>query len=122
MDKVLLIVDDNQADRMAIRRILSKELPDLKIILAESGEEGVEQAGQHNPNIAVLDTNLLGIDGFQTCEKIKSLDYADTKIIIMTGHIDAVDAAKAREMGADDYCVKTADYADIVESVKNLLV
>jgi hypothetical protein len=40
----------------------------------------------------------------------------------MTGLIDAVDAGRSREMVADDYCVKTADYADIIESVKNLLI
>ena len=43
------------------------------------------------------------------------------QIIIMTGSIDAVDAVKARSVGADDYCAKTSDCAPLIEAVKKLL-
>jgi putative two-component system response regulator len=84
--------------------------------------DAIAQAKESKPDIVILDTNLGGMDGFEACQKIKELDGSTAKIIVMTGLIDAVDAGRAREMGADDYCVKTADYADIIESVKNLLI
>lgn len=40
------------------------------------------------------------------------------KIIIMTGKVDAVDAGRAREAGADDYVVKTAMYDSLLEAIK----
>ena len=40
------------------------------------------------------------------------------KIVVMTGSIDAVDAVKARRLGADDYCVKTNDAVTFIEVIK----
>ena len=62
------------------------------------------------------------MDGFEVCRQIKeSLAPNAPKIIVMTGTIDAVDAVKARKMGADDYCVKTADGIPLMKAVENLL-
>ena len=52
--------------------------------------------------------------------KMREIDQ-EVKIIICTGVIDAVDAGRARASGADDYCVKTADYDALVATIKNLL-
>ncbi len=70
--------------------------------------------------MVVLDTILAGITGFEICRKIREIDR-DIKVIICTGMIDAVDAGKARVSGADDYCVKTADYDALVATIRNLL-
>ena len=60
------------------------------------------------------------MNGFETCRKIKEIDR-NFKIIICTGVVDAVDAAKARAFGADDYCVKTADYMGLINAIKKLI-
>jgi len=121
MGTKILVIDDNNQDRMIIKRFLNKAGYE-QIFMAESGEEGLKKAISEKPDLVIADTMLPGMDGFEVCRRIKgSLAAAAPKIIVMTGTIDAVDAVKARKMGADDYCVKTADGVSLVKAVKSLL-
>lgn len=115
----ILVIDDNEQDLKISRRYLMQAgFSDL--CFAESGEAGVEAALREEADIVVADTNLTGIDGFQTCQLIKARAKHPVKVIVVTGHVDAVDAEKARQNGADDYCVKTADFSYVLEAIKNL--
>ncbi len=116
----LLVVDDNEQDLKIMTRFLKKAGFE-DIVTAETGEEGVEKAGIENPDLVITDTMLPGIDGFEVCRQIREQGPEGLKIIVMTGAIDAVDAIKARKSGADDYCVKTSDSANLVEAVKRLI-
>jgi len=119
--KKILIVDDNEQDRMIMKRVLNKA-GFKDILMAERGEEGVEKANQEKPDLVILDTVLPGIDGVETCKRIrKTRKPAAVKIIIITGAIDAVDAGKARAAGADDYVVKTSDFFYLVKAIKGLI-
>ena len=120
MSKKLLIIDDNEQDIKIMQRYF-KELELEEIFTALKGEEGLDLFKEHKPNIAVIDTNLPGINGFETCQKIKELGDSSTKVIVMTGLVDAIDAGRAKESGADDYCVKTSDCQLLVDAVKKLL-
>jgi CheY-like chemotaxis protein len=118
----LLIIDDDATDQKLIQESIKKVGLEAEIIVAFSGEEGLKKVNDLRPNvIIVLDTVLPGMSGFETCRKIKEIDN-DFKIIICTGIVDAVDAAKARAFGADDYCVKTADYMGLINAIKKLIV
>ncbi len=119
-DKKILIIDDNEDDRLIIKKILNRAGWN-NLVFANNGEEGVEKAKKELPDLAITDTMLPGINGFQVCEQIKKKEALNVKVIVMTGVIDAVDAVKAREMGADDWCVKTASGAPLIEVVKNLI-
>jgi len=119
MSKKLLIIDDNQDDLDIMKKHFNQAGYD-EIFLAETGEEGVDSARENKPNAVILDTNLPGIDGFETCKRIKAIKELETKIIVTTGQIDAFDAGKAREAGADDYVVKDASFGDLVEAVQQL--
>ena len=121
MGKKILIVDDNEQDRKIIQRFLDRS-GYKDIFTAPTGEEGVKTAKAKKPDLVILDTVLPGIDGFEVCRRIReALGKTTPKIIIMTGSIDAVDAVKARTMGADDYCVKTSDYKPLLDAVKRLV-
>lgn len=121
MGKKILIIDDSPQDRKIIERFLRKGGYD-DIILAETGEDGVEKAKSEKPDLVVSDTILPGIDGFEVCRQIREFSGPDTpKVVIITGAIDAVNAVKAKKMGADDYCAKTSDAAPILQAVKKLL-
>jgi len=120
MRKKILIIDDDEVDRMSIARLLGDEM--FEFSEAINGEDGIKKAEEVMPDIVIVDTNLgLGIDGFETCQKIKQIDGIETKIIVTTGNIDAVDAIKARKMGADDYCVKVTENKELLEVVNQLL-
>lgn len=119
MKKKLLIIDDNEGDRVLIREAFIDKGAEFEIIMAETGEEGVELAQANNPEIIITDTNLPGIDGFEACKRIKEMEGINTKVVVMTGVIDSVDALKAKQMGADEYCVKTSDCEELINIVES---
>lgn len=121
MSKKILIIDDNTAHNEVMVSLFSEVGYD-DITVAQSGEEGLEKLENTNPDLIILDTLLPDTTGFDIC-KIITEKYGEEKpkIIIMTGFIDAVDVIKARQMGADDYVVKTADFYYLLEVVKKLL-
>lgn len=116
MSVKLLIIEDNPQDQKIISRYLSKAGFDDVTIVA-NGEKGVEKAEALSPDIILLDTMLPGMDGFETCYQLKKVKNLSSKVIMMTGSMDAVDAEKARKMGANDYCVKTSDCATLLEAL-----
>jgi len=121
MKKKILVIEDNEQDRIIIKRFLNKAGYE-EISMAETGEEGLKKADSEKPDLVISDTLLPGIDGFEVCKRIREAQGATTpKIIIMTGTIDAVDAVKARKSGADDYCAKTSDFSALLEAVKKLV-
>ncbi len=121
MTKKILIIDDNEQDRKIMKRFLN-EAGYQEIVFAEEGETGVEKANIEKPDLIIIDTVLPGIDGFEVCLRIRATEGIETsKIIIITGTIDAVDALRARRVGANDYCVKTNDSSYLIEAVRKLI-
>lgn len=109
MSKKILLVEDNEGDQMLIKEAMEENGLVCDLVITSSGEDGVAKAALVKPDIVITDTNLPGMDGFETCQKIKELYGDSVKIIVMTGVVDVVNAGKARDMGADEYCVKTSD-------------
>lgn len=121
MTKKILIIDENEGDKLLIQELLRAINIECEFILVSSGEDGIEKARQEKPQVVLIDTGLKETSGFETCRRIKELPDNDAKLIIMTGIVDAVDAGKARRSGADDFCVKTSDCESIIQAVKNFL-
>jgi len=121
MGKKILIIDDTDTDSKITKRFLNKAGYD-NIVIAETGEKGVAMADSEKPDLVITDTMMPGIDGFETCRQIREkYDKEEMKIIVTTGAIDAVDAVKARKAGADDYCVKASDPAQLMAAVNSLI-
>jgi DNA-binding response OmpR family regulator len=122
MGHKLLIIDDNEGDIKLIQEMLmdSGIVFDATLV-AQTAEEGLKNVMKFRPTIALIDTQLPGINGFETCKRIKEMLHTDVKVIIVTGVIDAIDAVKAREMGADEYCVKTSEYASLKRCIQSFM-
>jgi len=114
----VLIIEDNEQDQKILTRYLSKSGV-KEITVAENGEDGVVKAAGASFDLILVDTMLPGMDGFATCRSIKE-QGGRAQVIMMTGRVDAVDADKARQMGADDYCVKTSDCAELLSALERL--
>ncbi len=120
MDKKIIIIEDNEQDQKILKRQLSRA-GYAHLTFVQTGEEGVALAEQQKPDLVLTDTILPGINGFETCRTIKMEKALATRVIIMTGQIDAVNAERAREAGADEYCVKTSDSQELIEAVRKIL-
>ena len=117
----VLIIDDNQDDSVMIKDTLERIGTGIDFSLATTGEIGIEKVKDFQPHIIIIDTKLPGIDGFQTCRRIRELEGLNAKIIVVTGQVDLVNPGKARLMGADEYCVKTTDCQALIDVIKEFL-
>jgi DNA-binding response OmpR family regulator len=112
---VILLIDDNDQDRKIMTRLLLKSGRG-EPIEARTAREAEAAAAAHAIDIAIVDTVLPDAQGFEVCARVRAL-HPSAKIIMITGLIDALDAGRARRSGADDYVVKTADGAPLLEAL-----
>ena len=120
-NKKILIVDDNEAHN-EVMVCLFNEVGYENVEVASNGKDGLAKVFENTPDLVILDTLLPDTTGFDVCKEItEKLGEAKPKIVIMTGFIDAVDVIKARQMGAEDYVVKTADFSYLLDVVKKLI-
>ncbi|MCK5581482.1 MAG: response regulator [Candidatus Omnitrophica bacterium] len=119
MKKKVLIIDDSEMHQ----ELMSLALNDVgfdDVVTAFCGEDGLKMFEENRVALVVIDTKLPGMNGFEVCRNIRKIGKEDVKIIVLTGVIDEVDAGKARDAGADDYCVKTSDFSYLLKAVKNV--
>jgi two-component system nitrogen regulation response regulator GlnG len=105
MDKLLLI-DDERDMHYSFRRIF--DAPDLELVTAASGEEGLRLAASCRPDLVLLDIRLGGINGLETLRRLRQLD-ARLPVILMTAYGTTQTAIEAMKLGAYDYLLKPFD-------------
>ena len=92
-DADVLIVDDAPANLDLLRNIL--EPAGCHIFFATSGEMALQVASKSNPDIILLDVMMPGIDGFETCRRLKGIDkLAETPVVFVTAKTDVTDLVK----------------------------
>lgn len=114
----ILVVEDDTDMRELIHEYLESNGFDVEA--AANGKEALDKFRSGKPQLVLLDVVLPDMNGFDICKQMKTVDK-NVKIIVYTGKVDAVDAAKARQAGADDFVVKTQDLSYVIDSVRNLL-
>lgn len=103
--KIILIVDDNPTNLGVLFDYL-KELG-YRVLVHTSGESAITAIRQMPPDIVLLDVMMPGIDGFETCRRLKANNATkDIPVIFMTALTDTVDEVKGLEVGAVDYITK----------------
>lgn len=114
--KILIVDDDNNIAEL-ISLYLMKECFDIMIV--EDGEKALEQFGQFQPNLILLDLMLPGIDGYQVCREIRRT--SNVPIIMLSAKGEVFDKVLGLELGADDYIIKPFDSKELVARVKAVL-
>ena len=116
----ILIVDDNPTNL----EVLSGVMVDSgwEILVALDGESAIEQMEYARPDLVILDVMMPGIDGFETCYRIKSnAALQDIPIIFMTALSDTRDKVKGFSLGAIDYITKPFQTEEVLARVKTHL-
>ena len=114
--KILIVDDDNNIAEL-ISLYLMKECFDTMIV--EDGEKALEQFGQFQPNLILLDLMLPGIDGYLVCREIRRT--SNVPIIMLSAKGEVFDKVLGLELGADDYIIKPFDSKELVARVKAVL-
>ena len=114
----ILIVDDHPANL----HVLLEHLKDagFKILIARHGEGAIRQAAFAQPDLILLDVMMPpGIDGFETCRRLKQREVTkDIPVIFMTALSDTLDKVKGFEVGGVDYVTKPFDGVELLTRVK----
>jgi two-component system, OmpR family, KDP operon response regulator KdpE len=113
----ILIVDDAQQVRRVLRTALSAE--GYTIFEAGSGEEALESVRQSTPDAILLDVNMPGIGGLETCREIRRT--MDIPILMLTVRNAERDKVMALDAGADDYVVKPFSMAELLARIRAAL-
>jgi len=116
--KKILIIDDDPNFRSLVEQVLTKK--EYEVLKAGSGQEGLRLLFAHKPNLVLLDVVMPGMDGWQTCDRIR--DISDIPIIMLTGkHKDEDDIVRGLDHGADDYLIKPVGSKELVARVRAIL-
>ena len=113
----ILIVDDNHNNLEVLSETLTRA--GFQVAVAIDGESAIEQIEYYKPELILLDVMMPGIDGYQTCQRIKSNpDTFDIPIIFMTALSDTEHKVKGFAIGAVDYITKPFQREEVLARVR----
>jgi len=116
MNKRILIVDDCPVNVEILRELLQD---DYELATAASGEECLDKLRQFSPDLVLLDIMMPGINGYETCRRIKEGPTGDfTQVILVSGKASARERLQGYEAGADDYVIKPFDHDELLAKVR----
>jgi DNA-binding response OmpR family regulator len=118
MAATILIVEDEFAVARGIQFALQQE--GYEVVVARSGEEGLEFATGQAPDLVVLDVRLPGIDGFEVLRRLRAAG-SKAPVLVLTARDDEVDKVIGLELGADDYLTKPFGLRELMSRIKALL-
>jgi two-component system, OmpR family, KDP operon response regulator KdpE len=115
--QTILIVDDEPQIRRVMLTTLSSH--GYSVVEAKSGEEGLDLIRTDHPDLVILDVNLPGISGLETCREIRA--SSDVPIIMLTVRNSERDKVQALDAGADDYVVKPFGVEELMARIRAAL-
>ncbi len=120
MSHKILIVDDDENNLDILHNCLHEA--GFKVPAVKSGEAALKRVNHIKPDLILLDVMMPGMDGFETCCRLKKNEVTkDTPIIFITGKTDFVDKIKGLEIGAVDYISKPFQPVEVIARVKKHL-
>ena len=120
MSKRILVVEDQEDNRLILRRLLSTAGYDL--IEAANGEDGVALALSQRPDLIVMDIQLPVIDGYEATRRIKSnAEIRSIPVIAVTSYALSGDETKARAAGCDAYVAKPFSPRQLLAKIREYL-
>jgi two-component system, cell cycle response regulator DivK len=120
MSKRILIVEDQEDNRMILRDVLSTV--GYELIEALNGEDGVRLAQSERPALILMDIQLPKMDGYEATRQIKSIaELKMIPIIAVTSYALSGDEAKARAAGCDGYIAKPFSPRELLAKVRKYL-
>jgi len=114
----VLVIEDEPDMAMGLRDNL--EFEGYEVITTATGESGIEIARQEKPACILLDLMLPGIDGYETCHRLRR-GGARCPIIMLTARGQEIDKVRGLEMGADDYVTKPFGLRELLARIKVVL-
>lgn len=115
----VLVIDDVDANIRLLEAKLQFEY--FTVLSATNGEDGLRRARNDNPDVILLDVMMPGLDGYETCRRLKAHpDTAHIPVIMVTALDERADRLRGLEVGADDFLSKPIDDVMLLARVRSL--
>ncbi|MDQ6804779.1 MAG: response regulator transcription factor [Actinomycetota bacterium] len=113
----VLVVDDEVKLANLLQRRLQRE--GVGVDVAASGEAALERAGATQYDAIVLDLMLPGVDGFETCRRLRA-EGVWSPTLMLTARNDVEDRIRGLDSGADDYMIKPFSLEELLARLRAL--
>lgn len=116
--KKILVIDDEQINRMLVSNILKSE--GYELFEASGGKEGIELAKKIMPNLIICDMRMPEVDGMEVLDMLKmDASLMSIPFLFLTSNTDTVDQKVALKSGANAYLHKPINKDQVIAEVKN---
>lgn len=115
----LLLVDDDAEIRSAVRLGFELQWPDVEVLEAASGTDGLRLVEERRPDLVLLDVGLPDLDGVAVLREIRA--FSAVPVIMLTARDEPIDTVRGLEAGADDYVGKPFDHLELTARVRAVL-
>jgi DNA-binding response OmpR family regulator len=116
----ILIIDDVPTNLEILSECL--EAASLEVVAAQDGAAGLTIAQRARPDLILLDVLMPGLDGFETCRRLKAAECThDLPVIFMTGLTETANKVTGFEVGGVDYVTKPFQVEEVLARVKTHL-
>jgi two-component system KDP operon response regulator KdpE len=113
----IVVVEDDREIRRFVRSTLEGE--GCKVAEADTGHQGLVEAGTRKPDLVVLDLGLPDMDGLDFIRDLRT--WSEAPIIVLSARSTEADKVVALDAGADDYLTKPFGVAELLARVRALL-
>ncbi|MGF1613493.1 MAG: sigma-54-dependent transcriptional regulator [Gammaproteobacteria bacterium] len=119
-DGTVMIVDDTPTNLGVLSECLNGA--GFRVLVAQDGASAVEQAERARPDIILLDIRMPGLDGYETCQRLKeSTKTEQIPVIFMTALSETQDKVRAFAVGGVDYVTKPFQHEEVLARVRTHL-
>ena len=112
----VLVVDDNEVVRRALKGVIAHDEELLVVGEASSGTSALESIKALQPDLVCLDIVLPGVDGLTVLRQVRQ-EYPAMRVVLITGQATADVVAQARELGAHGFVVKPFNADKVLKSI-----
>ncbi len=115
----VLIVDDQLSIQEMLKAYLSED-PSIKVVgIANSGQSAIALIEELNPDIAILDIEMPGLDGLSACGAIVKR-FPSTKVLVLSSYDDVEYLNRAIQMGVNGYLHKATPPAELINTIHSI--
>jgi len=120
-NKVILLVDDNPDLLYSVEKGLESISKDFEVVTVESGRKCIQSLKKIKPDLILLDIMMPGMDGWDTCAKIKSNKKTENiPIVFLTAKTDPVSKSMGR-LASADYITKPFDMRNLKKRIDSVI-
>lgn len=118
---VVLYIEDNPVNALLVEQLLGN-WPDVQVIVAPTGAQGIERATQLQPDLILLDMNLPDMTGLDVLAQLRANHVTrNLRVVALSASAMPEDVQAARQAGVEDYWTKPIDFVQVLQGLEEKL-